>query len=45
MITSIMYVAVILEATDVNDVCGYYHYSDEPNFTNDYCENQPRYYL
>jgi hypothetical protein len=25
-------VAIILGAVDVNDACGYYHYSDGPNF-------------
>jgi hypothetical protein len=33
---------VILGAADINDVRGYYHCSDRPNFVCGYCENHPQ---
>jgi hypothetical protein len=44
MMTSTIFVAIILGAADINDARGYYHYSDEPNFTLGYCGNHPRRY-
>jgi hypothetical protein len=41
MMTSVMSVAVVLGAADNNDIRGYYHYSDMPNFARGYYGNHP----